>query len=69
MDLTGKAALVTGGTKGIGFMIAEQLVKAGAAVFICGRNKTELRDAVASLSAHGPAGGEICAAALIDDGG
>lgn len=60
MDLTGKAVLVTGGTKGIGFMIAEQLVKAGAAVFICGRNKTELRDAVASLSAHGPAGGEIC---------
>lgn len=60
MDLTGKAALVTGGTKGIGFMIAEQLVKAGAAVFICGRNRAELRDAVASLSAHGTAGGEIC---------
>lgn len=60
MDLSGKAALVTGGTKGIGFMIAKQLVKAGATVFICGRSRTELRDAIARLSAHGPAGGEIC---------
>lgn len=60
MDLSGKAALVTGGTKGIGFMIAEQLVKAGATVFICGRSRAELRDAIARLSAHGPAGGEIC---------
>ena len=51
---------MTGGTKGIGYMIAERLAKAGAAVFVCGRNKTELRDAISSLSAHGGAGGEVC---------
>lgn len=53
-------AVVTGGTKGIGFAIAEKLVSAGANVFICGRNRTELRNAVADLSKHGNVGGEIC---------
>ena len=60
MNLDGKVAVVTGGTKGIGYAIAESLVKAGASVFICGRNRTELRDAVADLSKHGRAGGEAC---------
>ncbi len=60
MRFSQRVALVTGGSKGIGYMIAEQLVKAGATVFICGRSRTELRDAIARLSAHGPAGGEIC---------
>jgi NAD(P)-dependent dehydrogenase (short-subunit alcohol dehydrogenase family) len=60
MKTEGKTAVITGGTKGIGFAIAESLVKAGAKVFICGRNKTELRDAVTELSRYGQAGGEVC---------
>jgi len=60
MRFSQRVALVTGGSKGIGYMIAEQLVKAGATVFICGRSRSELRDAITRLSAHGPAGGEIC---------
>lgn len=55
-----KVAVVTGGTKGIGFAIADALVRGGAKVFICGRNKTDVRDAVAQLSQHGSADGEIC---------
>ncbi len=55
-----KVAVVTGGTKGIGFAIAESLVKGGASVFICGRNKAELRDAITELSKLGNAGGEVC---------
>lgn len=60
MNFNGKVAVVTGGTKGIGYAIAESLAKAGVSVFICGRNRTELRDAVADLSKHGRACGEAC---------
>src|SRR6476661_5761777 len=58
--LEAKTALVTGGSKGIGFAIAEALVRAGARVFICSRNKAELREAVGRLSLQGQADGEIC---------
>lgn len=60
MKVEGRTAVITGGTKGIGFAIAESLAKAGANVFICGRNKAELRDAITELSRHGQAGGEVC---------
>ena len=53
-----KIAVVTGGTKGIGYAIAESLVKSDASVFICGRSKSELRSAVERLSALGQAAGE-----------
>src|SRR5918992_428712 len=53
MDLTGKTAIVTGGTKGIGRAIAESLLQAGVNVSISSRHQTEIDRAVAELNAAG----------------
>ena len=60
MDITNKIAVITGGTKGIGYAIAEALLKVGAKVFICARNKSELKRALEKLSALGKVEGEVC---------
>ncbi len=39
LDFTGKVAIVTGGTKGVGLGISRRLLEAGAEVIVCGRNK------------------------------
>ncbi len=39
LDLTGRVALVTGGTQGIGLVIAETFLRAGADVMVCSRRK------------------------------
>ncbi|WP_329133760.1 SDR family oxidoreductase [Streptomyces sp. NBC_00670] len=52
-DLRGKYALVTGGTKGIGMMIARGLLQAGARVVISSRTADACADAQHHLSAFG----------------
>jgi gluconate 5-dehydrogenase len=52
-DLTGKRALVTGSSQGIGLSLARGLAAAGAAVVLNGRDRSKLDQAVASLSKDG----------------
>ena len=47
--LDGKVAIVTGGSKGIGYSIAERFLKEGAKVIICSRSKAELSTAASKL--------------------
>ena len=48
-NLNNKTALITGGSKGIGYAIAETLLKEGMNVVITGRNKQNLDTAVHAL--------------------
>ena len=48
-DLTGKVALITGGSRGLGLQIAEGLAEAGTAVILTARKQAELDEAQAHL--------------------
>ena len=62
MELSGKVAIVTGGTKGIGRGIAEALVRAGVNVCISARSRSDIDQAVQELLAlgKGRAAGIVC---------
>jgi len=47
--LTGKVALITGGSEGIGFATAKEFISEGAFVFITGRRQSVLDEAVKKL--------------------
>jgi NAD(P)-dependent dehydrogenase (short-subunit alcohol dehydrogenase family) len=52
-DLTGKVAMVTGSTRGLGEVTAKALAKAGADVAVCGRNRSDLDRVSAAIKALG----------------
>jgi 3-oxoacyl-[acyl-carrier protein] reductase len=58
IDLTGKTAIVTGSTRGIGRAIAQALVQAGAKVAVCGREQAKAEAVAREL------GGETMGVAL-----
>lgn len=60
MNLDGKTAVVTGGTKGIGMAIAEALLRDGAKVFVCSRSRDDIEAAVERLSEAGDVAGKLC---------
>lgn len=60
-DLTGKTALVTGGSRGLGLQIAEALGEMGARVLLTARKADELQAAAAHLQGMGITAGWVAA--------
>lgn len=60
MELNGRTAIVTGGSKGIGYSVAEALAGAGANVLICARHRGEVEEAAERLTRSG--GGRVVGA-------
>src|SRR5512138_3968242 len=52
-DLSGKTALITGGSRGLGLQIAEALGEAGARLVLSSRKAADLEEAAAHLKARG----------------
>jgi 3-oxoacyl-[acyl-carrier protein] reductase len=53
LNLTGKTALVFASSQGLGFAIAERLVKEGANVMISGREEEKLKQKASQLEVIG----------------
>ena len=47
LNLSGKVAVITGGSKGIGLAVARELASEGTHIALCSRHGDEARDAAA----------------------
>src|SRR5204862_1200816 len=52
IDLAGRVVAITGGSRGLGLVLARELVARGAKVAICARDAGELERAKAELGVH-----------------
>src|SRR5689334_11516732 len=52
-DLSGRVAIVTGGSRGLGLEIAEGLAEAGASLMLCARREQWLKPAIDALRGRG----------------
>ena len=67
-DLTGKTAIVTGGSRGIGKEMAEGLAEAGANLMLCARRQEWLDETVNEFASRGfSVAGKVCDVAKPED--
>ena len=65
-DLTGRTYLVTGSNAGLGYFSSEQLVRAGARVYMTGRSPNRLMGARAAVRRRNPDAGDRVETLLLD---
>jgi NAD(P)-dependent dehydrogenase (short-subunit alcohol dehydrogenase family) len=69
LGLSGRAAIVTGASRGIGAAVASELVQEGVDVALIARNAASLEQLAAELSARGDGAKAVAVAADLADGG
>lgn len=53
MDFTGKTAIATGATSGMGLLFSQQFAELGGNIVMCGRSEETLQEKVAEINAKG----------------
>ena len=63
LQLAGKVAIVTGGSRGLGYAAAQALVGEGANLLICARGEGALKDAANGLQSMAASGARVASVA------